>query len=115
MLSEHVSRLWCQALELMLADALVLANGYLDISSRIDDPAEYWKVRCVILHIIQTAVCVELFLNVIPNKPSGHSTLQLDDFVLKAIETAPDEGLKEARTLILRMRRRDLYQVKKEP
>lgn len=66
-----------KALELMLADALVLANGYLDISSRIDDPAEYWK---------------------------------LDDFVLKAIETAPDEGLKEARTLILRMRRRDLYQ-----
>lgn len=65
-----------KALELMLADALVLANGYLAISSQIYDPADYWK---------------------------------LDDSVLKTIETAPDEELKESQALILRMRRRDLY------
>ncbi|KAH9312223.1 hypothetical protein KI387_027258, partial [Taxus chinensis] len=34
---------------------------------------------------------------------------KLDDSVLKTIETAPNEELKEARALILRMRRRDLY------
>lgn len=28
----------------MVADALVKANDYLEISSFIDDPAQYWKV-----------------------------------------------------------------------
>eukprot|EP01018_Ginkgo_biloba_P025983 Gb_36970 [translate_table: standard] len=78
-----------KALELMLTDALVLANGYLAISSQIDNPADFWKV-------------VWRFD-------------ELDDLVLKTIETAPDEELKEAQALILRMRRRDLYQVEKEP
>ncbi|GAB2297354.1 hypothetical protein Dimus_031461 [Dionaea muscipula] len=34
---------------------------------------------------------------------------KLDDSILKTIETAPDQELKEARKLILRIRRRDLY------
>lgn len=33
-----------QAVELMLTDALVKANNYLEISSCIQDPSEYWKV-----------------------------------------------------------------------
>lgn len=37
--------------------------------------------------------------------------LQLDDSILKTIETAPDEEVRDARELILRIRRRDLYQV----
>lgn len=41
--------------------------------------------------------------------------LQLDDTILKTIETAPDEELKESRNLILRIRRRDLYQVLSNP
>ncbi|KAL8123372.1 hypothetical protein AgCh_011373 [Apium graveolens] len=66
-----------KAIELMFCDALVKANNKLRISSRIDDPAEYWK---------------------------------LDDSIMKKIETSKSERLKESRDLILRIRRRDLYQ-----
>lgn len=66
-----------KAIELMVVDALVKANDYLQISSQIHEPSEYWK---------------------------------LDDTIIKAIETAPDQELKEAKDLILRIRRRDLYQ-----
>ncbi|KAK6155183.1 hypothetical protein DH2020_009431 [Rehmannia glutinosa] len=66
-----------KAIELMLVDALVSANDYLQIASHIQDPAQYWK---------------------------------LDDTIIKSIETAPDQELKESRDLILRIRRRDLYQ-----
>jgi len=31
-------------MELMVVDALVQANDYLQISSSIQDPGEYWKV-----------------------------------------------------------------------
>lgn len=33
-----------QAIELMVVEALVKANGYLHIASYIQDPSEYWKV-----------------------------------------------------------------------
>ncbi|KDP45364.1 hypothetical protein JCGZ_09613 [Jatropha curcas] len=66
-----------KAIELMIVDALLKANDYLQISSFIQDPSEYWK---------------------------------LDDTIIKTIETAPDEQLRESRDLILRIRRRDLYQ-----
>ncbi|XP_058088963.1 uncharacterized protein LOC131235689 [Magnolia sinica] len=66
-----------KAMELMFVDALLKANSFLEISSHIHDPAEYWK---------------------------------LDDTILKTIETAPNEELRESRDLILRIRRRDLYQ-----
>ncbi|KAL8471359.1 hypothetical protein ACS0TY_028228 [Phlomoides rotata] len=66
-----------KAIELMLVDALLSANGYLQIASHIQDPSQYWK---------------------------------LDDTIIKTIETAPNEELKESRDLILRIRRRDLYQ-----
>ncbi|KAL5860459.1 hypothetical protein ACOSQ4_001755 [Xanthoceras sorbifolium] len=66
-----------KAIELMVADALLKANGFLEISSSVDDPSDYWK---------------------------------LDDTIIKTIETAPNQELKEARDLILRIRRRNLYQ-----
>ncbi|GKV37315.1 hypothetical protein SLEP1_g45357 [Rubroshorea leprosula] len=66
-----------KAIELMIADALFKANDYLEISSSVQDPSEYWK---------------------------------LDDTILKTIETAPIQELQEARDLILRIRRRNLYQ-----
>ncbi|XP_071913044.1 uncharacterized protein [Coffea arabica] len=66
-----------KAIELMVVDALLQANNYLDITSHIQDPSEYWK---------------------------------LDDTIIKTIETAPDQELKESRDLILRIRRRNLYQ-----
>lgn len=40
-----------------------------------------------------------------------YPTMQLDDTIIKTIETAPDPELKEAKDLIRRIRRRDLYQV----
>ncbi|PSS35214.1 Deoxynucleoside triphosphate triphosphohydrolase [Actinidia chinensis var. chinensis] len=66
-----------KAIELMVADALLKANDYLDIASHVQDPSQYWK---------------------------------LDDTIIKTIETAPDQELREAKDLILRIRRRDLYQ-----
>ncbi|KAK4282430.1 hypothetical protein QN277_013809 [Acacia crassicarpa] len=66
-----------QAIELMVADALIEANNYLEISSHILNPSEYWK---------------------------------LDDTILKTIETSSSKELKEARELIMRLRRRNLYQ-----
>ncbi|XP_059449741.1 uncharacterized protein LOC132180800 isoform X2 [Corylus avellana] len=66
-----------KAIELMVVDAMLKANDYLEISSYIQDPSEYWK---------------------------------LDDTIIKTIETAPNQELKESRDLILRIRRRNLYQ-----
>ncbi|CAI9752652.1 unnamed protein product [Fraxinus pennsylvanica] len=66
-----------KAIDLMVADALVGANDNLKISSRIQDPSQYWE---------------------------------LDDTIIKTIQTSPDEELKESRDLILRIFRRDLYQ-----
>ncbi|KAG8641741.1 deoxynucleoside triphosphate triphosphohydrolase SAMHD1 homolog isoform X2 [Manihot esculenta] len=66
-----------KAIELMVVDALSIANGYLQITDKIDKPDEFWKI---------------------------------DDLILKRIETDSSEKLKEARHLIQRIRRRDLYQ-----
>ncbi|XP_052172500.1 uncharacterized protein LOC127788362 [Diospyros lotus] len=66
-----------KAIELMIADALIKANDYLQIASSIQDPAAYWK---------------------------------LDDSIIKTIEISSEQELKESRDLILRIRRRDLYQ-----
>ncbi|XP_057947916.1 uncharacterized protein LOC131143690 [Malania oleifera] len=66
-----------KAIELMIVDALLKANDYLQILSYIDEPAKY---------------------------------CQLDDSIIKTIETSHQQELKESRDLILRIRRRDLYQ-----
>ncbi|OMO52792.1 hypothetical protein COLO4_36968 [Corchorus olitorius] len=65
-----------KAMELMVVDALTLANDELGISASIHEPSEFWK---------------------------------LDDSILKQIETSDKQELKDARDLILRIRRRDLY------
>ena len=41
------------------------------------------------------------------------NNMQLDDSIMKHIETTRSEELKESRDLISRIRRRDLYQVMK--
>ncbi|XVF84957.1 hypothetical protein PTKIN_Ptkin17bG0081100 [Pterospermum kingtungense] len=66
-----------KAIELMVLDALTLANGELSISASIQEPAKFWK---------------------------------LDESILRQIETSDKQELKKARDLILRIRRRDLYQ-----
>lgn len=90
----------------MVVDALLKANDHLGISSSIHQPAEYWKVWT--LHVIRVwlgLLSSTLFNNTIYLK------LQLDDSILRTIETAPDQELKESRDLIQRIRRRELYQV----
>ncbi|KAG5239225.1 deoxynucleoside triphosphate triphosphohydrolase SAMHD1 [Salix suchowensis] len=44
-----------KAIELMIVDALVEANDYLQISSFIEDPSEYWKLDDSIIKTIETA------------------------------------------------------------
>ncbi|EOY00448.1 HD domain-containing metal-dependent phosphohydrolase family protein isoform 2 [Theobroma cacao] len=66
-----------KAIELMVVDALTLANDELSISASIHEPAKFCK---------------------------------LDDSILRQIETSDKQELKKARDLILRIRRRDLYQ-----
>uniref|UniRef100_A0A7N2LAJ2 HD-associated domain-containing protein n=1 Tax=Quercus lobata TaxID=97700 RepID=A0A7N2LAJ2_QUELO len=66
-----------KAIELMVVDALLKANDFLQIASSIRQPAEFWK---------------------------------LDDSILKIIEFSNAQELKEARDIIQRIRRRELYQ-----
>ncbi|CAA7402237.1 unnamed protein product [Spirodela intermedia] len=49
-----------KAIELMLVDALVKANDFLEISSHIYDPSEYWKLDDTIIKTIETAPNPEL-------------------------------------------------------
>lgn len=93
----------------MIVDAMVKANDYLGISTNIDDPAEYWKVHSFLRRqnpSLCTTSTLAFFLN-----NSCDLQLQLDDTILKTIEIAPDSELAEAKELILRVRRRQLYQV----
>ena len=41
-----------QAIELMVADALLKANDYLDIASHVQDPSQYWKVWEVFTNVL---------------------------------------------------------------
>lgn len=43
-------------IELMLVDALLKANDYLEISSHIHDPSQYWKVLNTIYQISHAPV-----------------------------------------------------------
>lgn len=36
----------------MVVDALVKANGFLGISSSIDEPSDYWKVLKAVYYIL---------------------------------------------------------------
>nr|GMC56938.1 deoxynucleoside triphosphate triphosphohydrolase SAMHD1 homolog [Ipomoea batatas] len=49
-----------KAIELMVVEALVKANGYLHIASYIQDPSEYWKLDDSIIKTIETAPDPEL-------------------------------------------------------
>lgn len=100
-----------QAIELMVVDALLKANDYLNISSFIQDPSKYWKVsRAAYLNFgVMIILCLyhELLCYL------SSFVMQLDDTIMKTIETASNPELKESRDLIMRIRRRNLYQVVK--
>lgn len=104
---ESDKELLLQAIELMVVDALVKANDFLDIASCIEDPSQYWKVSgafyYILFHFYYCPDSQNAMLEMIQ--------MQLDDTIIRTIETAPNKELKEARDLILRIRRRNLYQV----
>ncbi|XVF19383.1 hypothetical protein REPUB_Repub11eG0106200 [Reevesia pubescens] len=49
-----------KAIELMVVDALLKANSYLEVSSAILDPSNYWKLNDTIIKTIKTAPDEEL-------------------------------------------------------
>ncbi|KAL5723753.1 hypothetical protein ACHQM5_007110 [Ranunculus cassubicifolius] len=49
-----------KAIELMFVDALVKANSYLNLSSKVNEPSEYWKLDDTILKTIEVSTDPEL-------------------------------------------------------
>ncbi|TMW93063.1 hypothetical protein EJD97_012249 [Solanum chilense] len=68
------------------------------------------KVKAVELMIVDALVKANDYLHISSHIEHPSQYWKLDDTILKTIETAPDPELKESRDLILRVRRRDLYQ-----
>nr|GME09982.1 deoxynucleoside triphosphate triphosphohydrolase SAMHD1 homolog [Ipomoea batatas] len=68
------------------------------------------KVKAIELMIVDALVKANNYLKITSyiDKPSQY--WQLDDTIVKTIETSSCQELKESRDLILRIRRRDLYQ-----
>jgi deoxynucleoside triphosphate triphosphohydrolase SAMHD1 len=99
----------------MLVDALVEANDYLGISLHANDPEYFWKVwyqplffywvLFFSLSILRVDRCKKKILHVDLLK------FQLDDTIIKGIETAPNNELKKSKEIIQRIRRRELYKV----
>ncbi|KAK7287226.1 hypothetical protein RIF29_00370 [Crotalaria pallida] len=48
-----------KAIELMVVDALLQANNYLDISSHIQNPSEYWKLKFKKFVLVVVQFCNE--------------------------------------------------------
>uniref|UniRef100_M0ZIA0 Metal-dependent phosphohydrolase HD domain-containing protein n=1 Tax=Solanum tuberosum TaxID=4113 RepID=M0ZIA0_SOLTU len=68
------------------------------------------KVKAIELMIVDALVKANDYLHISSHIEHPSQYWKLDDTILKTIETAPDPELKESRDLILRVRRRDLYQ-----
>ncbi|XP_065878833.1 uncharacterized protein [Euphorbia lathyris] len=68
------------------------------------------KVKAIELMIVDALLKANDYLGISSYAQDPSEYWKLDDTVIKIIETAPDEQLRESRDLILRIRRRDLYQ-----
>ncbi|OVA09854.1 HD/PDEase domain [Macleaya cordata] len=68
------------------------------------------KVKAIELMFVDVMLQAQGFFNILAQVNDPAEYWKLDDTILKSIETAPDEELQESRDLILRIRRRDLYQ-----
>lgn len=120
----------------MLVDAFLMANDYLKLTSYIEGPSKFWKVCVNELREVfwRNPILISIYLEKLFS--SAHLAIskwlvhierftktwmwyhkglwwgfQLDDTILKTIETAEQPELQEAREVVLRMRRRQLYQV----
>ncbi|XP_033145686.1 deoxynucleoside triphosphate triphosphohydrolase SAMHD1 homolog isoform X1 [Brassica rapa] len=68
------------------------------------------KVKAIELMIVDAMVKANDYLGISTNIDDPAEYWKLDDTILKTIEIAPDQELAEAKDLILRVRRRQLYQ-----
>ncbi|KAF3649284.1 hypothetical protein FXO38_17744 [Capsicum annuum] len=68
------------------------------------------KVKAIELMVVDALVKANDYLRIASHIEHPSQYWKIDDTILKTIETAPDPELKESRDLILRVRRRDLYQ-----
>eukprot|EP00262_Sarcandra_glabra_P006375 TRINITY_DN1861_c0_g1_i1.p1 TRINITY_DN1861_c0_g1~~TRINITY_DN1861_c0_g1_i1.p1 ORF type:complete len:460 (-),score=48.66 TRINITY_DN1861_c0_g1_i1:361-1629(-) len=68
------------------------------------------KVKAMELMFVDALLKANNYLSISSHINNPAEYWKLDDTILKTIETAPDEELKESRDLILRIRRRDIYQ-----
>ncbi|CAA0820201.1 HD domain-containing metal-dependent phosphohydrolase family protein [Striga hermonthica] len=68
------------------------------------------KVKAIDLMLVDALISANSHLKIASDIQDPSQYWKLDDTIIKTIETLPDQELKEARDLILRIRRRDLYQ-----
>ncbi|KAK3033583.1 hypothetical protein RJ639_032431, partial [Escallonia herrerae] len=68
------------------------------------------KVKAIELMIVDALWKANDYLQIASHVHDPSQYWKLDDTIIKAIETAPDQELRESKDLILRIRRRDLYQ-----
>ncbi|KAG5534943.1 hypothetical protein RHGRI_022900 [Rhododendron griersonianum] len=68
------------------------------------------KVKAIEFMVVDALLKANDYLDIASHVLDPSEYWKLDDTILKTIETAPDQELSEARDLILRIRRRDLYQ-----
>ncbi|KAG4395674.1 hypothetical protein AAZX31_19G009000 [Glycine max] len=68
------------------------------------------KVKAIELMVVDALVHANSYLGISSNIHNPSEYWKLDDTIIKTIETTPNQELKEARELILRIRRRKLYQ-----
>ncbi|KAJ0989088.1 hypothetical protein J5N97_007444 [Dioscorea zingiberensis] len=68
------------------------------------------KVKAIELMLVDALLKANDFLGISNCISDPAEYWKLDDTILKTIETAPDNELKESRDIVLRIRRRDLYQ-----
>ncbi|XP_068637782.1 uncharacterized protein [Aristolochia californica] len=93
------------------------AKEYLNINKLFVTRADLYrtvythaKVKAIDLMFVDALLKANDYLGISAQVFDPAEYWKLDDSILKTIETAPDEDLREARDLILRIRRRDLYQ-----
>ncbi|ONK81331.1 uncharacterized protein A4U43_C01F27890 [Asparagus officinalis] len=68
------------------------------------------KVKAIELMLVDALVKANNYLSIASHISDPAQYWKLDDTIMKAIETAPDEELKESRDILRRIRRRELYQ-----
>lgn len=68
------------------------------------------KVKAIELMVVDAMLKANDYLGISSYIEDPSEYWKLDDTIIKTIETAPNQELKESRDLILRIRRRNLYQ-----